>query len=748
MSAIRQNILNKPPKRNERDAREKEATVARKHPLQPTKIQSAEQMKKLQTQRRPHGGRAAMMSGEKAKNFGATMKQLLGYLKVYKWRIGLTMLFAIASTIFAIMSPKILGQMTNQIVDDYIKIKAHDAVVKQLPKGTQITKGTTITDLVKQMQTAASAQIAEQQAAIAQLPPEQQTAASAKLETQIKDAKNKSDQQAQQMKDVTAKLTAEQRKTIETMDMSQTPQMNYGKLGGIALWLIVLYLLAAGFGYAQGWLMTGVTQAVSYRFRRDISQKINRLPLRYFDREGFGDVLSRITNDVDMISQSLSQSLSQMITSLTMIVGIVGMMLSINVSLTGVAIAVVLISFIGVGQIVKRTQPYFKAQQDNLGLLNDHIEEIYAGHQVVKAFNGEQKAIKEFSHWNEKLHHVAWKSQFLSGLMMPMMNFIGNLGYAATAVLGGYFAIHGKISIGDIQAFIQYVSQFNQPIVQVANIANVIQSTAASAERVFEFLAEPDETPDPVDAPLLNRATGAVNFANVKFGYDPGKTIIHDFSAAATPGQTIAIVGPTGAGKTTLVNLLMRFYDPDSGQIKIDGVSTMSLPRANVREQFAMVLQDTWLFSGTIRENLAYGKLDATDAEIQQAAAAAHIDHFIRSLPHGYDTELSEDAENISAGEKQLLTIARAMLADAPMLILDEATSNVDTRTEILIQSAMRKLMKGRTSFVIAHRLSTIRDADLILVINHGDIIEQGTHRELLRKNGFYAQLYNAQFAE
>jgi ATP-binding cassette subfamily B protein len=650
-----------------------------------------------------HRGPAGMMPGEKAKNFGKTMQQLLRYLKNYRWKLIVVFVFAVASTIFAIVTPKILGNMTNSIVDDYISIKTYDEITKRLPEGTTFPEGTTLKTL------------SDQQPSIAK-----------QLESVPKDQQEK----------------------VLSIDLSEKPVMHFEVLGQTALWLIVLYLLSAIFGYIQGWIVSGVTKEVTFGFRRDIVKKINRLPLRYFDNRSYGDVLSRITNDVDTISQSLGQSLSQMITSVTMIVGIIVMMLSISLEMTGIAVIVVPVSMVFIALIVGRSQKYLKRQQDTLGKINGHIEEIYAGHSVVKVFGGEKRALKTFNIHNESLHESAWKSQFLSGLMFPIMNFVSNLGYVAVAIMGGWLAINGRVTIGGIQAFIQYLQQFNQPLMQVANITNVVQSTAAAAERVFEFLDEPEETRDASDAKVLERAKGAVDFTNVAFSYTEGTPIINDFSASVKPGQTVAIVGPTGAGKTTMVNLLMRFYDSDSGTITIDGVATKHMKRADVRKNFAMVLQDTWLFNGTVRENLAYGNLEATEDQIIEAAHAAHADHFIRSLPHGYDTILGEDAENISAGEKQLLTIARAMLADAPMLILDEATSNVDTRTEILIQKAMRELMKGRTSFVIAHRLSTIRDADLILVMNHGDIVEHGTHSELLAADGFYAKLYNSQFVE
>ena len=569
-------------------------------------------------------------------------------------------IFAIVSTVFAIVSPKILGNMTNSVVSDIIAIKSSGQIISSIA--------------------------------------------------------------------------------------SIKPQINFGKLEIFAIELLILYILSAIFSYFQGWIMAGVSQKITYRFRRDISEKINRLPLAYFDKKTYGEVLSRVTNDVDTVSQTLNQSLAQFVTSITMIIGILIMMLSISWPMTLVSLILVPLSFILIALIIKKSQHYFKEQQDTLGEINGHIEEMYAGHKVMRVFNGEERSIKKFQEINTKLFSSAWKSQFLSGLMMPIMTFVGNLGFVGVSVVGAWLAIQGRIRIGDIQAFIQYVNQFNQPIIQTANIANVMQSTAAAAERVFEFLDEPEEINEDDKKFVSPDVKGEVEFDKVVFGYDKDKIIIKNFSAYIKPGQRIAIVGPTGAGKTTIVNLLMRFYDVNQGKIKIDGLDTYKMKRSNVREYFSMVLQDTWLFNGTIRENIAYGKPNATDEEIIAAAKAAHADHFIHALPQGYNLELNEEADNISQGEKQLLTIARAMLTKTPMLILDEATSSVDTRTESLIQKAMDNLMKGKTSFVIAHRLSTIRNADLILVMNDGNIVEQGTHQELLAKNGFYASLYNSQF--
>lgn len=522
--------------------------------------------------------------------------------------------------------------------------------------------------------------------------------------------------------------------------------IDFGKIGQILIFLLCLYLISTLFSFIQGFIMSGISQKISYRMRREIIEKINRLPMRYFDRKTHGEVLSRITNDVDTLQQSLNQSLTQLITSVTMIVGVLVMMLSISWLMTIVALLILPISMFFISKIVKHSQKYFKSQQEYLGHVNGQVEEIYSGHNIVKVFNREEEAIREFDDLNGTLYKSAWKSQFLSGLMMPVMTFIGNLGYVAVSILGGYLAIKGTITVGNIQSFIQYVKTFTQPITQVAQAANLMQSTAAAAERVFEFLEEEEEdqtVPNPVSIKGLE---GSVEFDHVHFGYTPNKIIINDFSAKIRPGQKVAIVGPTGAGKTTMIKLLMRFYDVSDGAILIDGHNVKDFNRNELREMFGMVLQDTWLFGGTIRENIRYGKLDATDEEVIEAAKAAHVHHFVTTLPDGYDMELNEEASNVSQGQKQLLTIARAILADPKILILDEATSSVDTRTEVRIQKAMDNLMKGRTSFVIAHRLSTIRDADLILFMKDGDIVEQGTHDELLALGGHYANLYNAQF--
>ena len=529
-----------------------------------------------------------------------------------------------------------------------------------------------------------------------------------------------------------------------------TGSIDFVYIGRILLFLLGMYLLSSAFSFIQGWLMTGLSQKVCYDFRRQISEKINRLPLAYFEKRTVGEVLSRITNDVDTLGQSLNQSITQLITSVTTMIGVLVMMLSISPRMTLIALLILPVSLALVLVVVKFSQKYFKAQQATLGVVNGQVEEVYAGHNVVKAFNREAVVLADFNAANDKLYESAWKSQFLSGLMMPIMNFVGNLGYVAVAIVGSIFAANGTITIGDIQAFIQYVKNFTQPIQQLSQVSNMLQSMAAAAERVFEFLNEPeeDQTADPARRADPACIDGQVTFDHVRFGYTPDKTIIHDFSCTVKPGQKVAIVGPTGAGKTTMVKLLMRFYDVDAGSITLNGHDVRDFDRSALREGFGMVLQDTWLFKGTILENIRYGRLDATDEEVIAAAKAANADHFIRTLPGGYQMELNEDASNVSQGQKQLLTIARTILADNRILILDEATSSVDTRTEQRIQTAMDRLMEGRTSFVIAHRLSTIKDADLILVMRDGDIVEQGTHDQLLAAGGFYADLYNSQFED
>ena len=610
-----------------------------------------------------HGPGGPMgVPGEKAKDFKGAIRKLGAHLARYKGRIAIVVLFAIASTVFAIVGPKILGNATTELFNGIM---------------------------------------------------------------------NK---------------------------ISDTGEgINFAGIARTLLMLLGLYLISLGFSYAQGWIMSGVAMKVTYNLRNDIAKKINRLPLSYYDKTTHGEVLSRLTNDVDTLSQSLNQSLTQMITSVATFIGILAMMFSISWSMTLIALVSIPLSLGFIILIVKRSQKYFTEQQEYLGHLNGHIEEMYGGHMVMKAFNGEEESLKEFDKQNDTLYRSAWKSQFLSGLMMPVMLVMSNLGFVAVSVLGGWLAIQGKLNVGDIQAFIQYVRQFNQPLSQLANISNVLQSTAAAAERVFAFLEESEEvaeTPlvrlnsddDIPDTDTAIHVQGSVQFAHVHFGYTPDKTIINDFSAIVQPGQKVAIVGPTGAGKTTIVKLLMRFYDVNSGAILVDGYNINQFSRGELRSLFGMVLQDTWLYNGTIKDNIRYGRLNATDEEVIAAAKAAQVHHFVRTLPDGYNMVLNEEATNVSQGQKQLLTIARAILADPKILILDEATSSVDTRTEVLIQKAMDNLMKGRTSFVIAHRLSTIRNADRILCMKDGDIVEQGTHEELMALNGFYAKLYNSQF--
>ena len=587
---------------------------------------------------------------EKAKDFKGTMKKLLQYLGAYKISIVAVIIFAIGSTVFNIVGPKILGRATTEIFK---------GLVRKVSGGSGI---------------------------------------------------------------------------------------DFTKIGKILGMLLVLYLCSALFSFIQGYIMTGVSQKLTYRMRKEISEKINRLPMNYFDKMTHGEVLSRITNDVDTLSQSLNQSATQVITSVATIIGVLIMMLSISPLMTLTALLLLPISMGFISVIVKRSQKYFMSQQEYLGHVNGQVEEVYGGHNIVKAFNKEQDVIATFDKDNDMLYQSAWKSQFLSGMMMPIMQFVGNLGYVAEVILGGYLAMKSMIEVGDIQSFIQYVRNFTQPIQQVAQVANMLQSTAAASERVFEFLEEEEEEQTVTDSEPVDDLEGRVEFDHVHFGYNPDHIIINDFSVKVEPGQKIAIVGPTGAGKTTMVKLLMRFYDVNEGAIKVDGHDIRDFNRSELRKMFGMVLQDTWLFKGSIEENIRYGKLDATHEEVVEAAKAAHVHRFVQTLPGGYNMELNEEASNVSQGQKQLLTIARAILEDPKILILDEATSSVDTRTEIQIQKAMDNLMRGRTSFIIAHRLSTIRDADLILVMKDGDIVEQGNHEELLAKNGFYADLYNSQF--
>lgn len=598
-----------------------------------------------------HGPRG-MMPGEKAKDFKGTMRKLLSYLKKFLPSIILVLVCAVASTVFSIFGPKVLGQATTKLFEGLI-----------------------------------------------------------------------------------AMLTG-------------NGGIDFHAIAQILIFLLCLYLFSALLTYVQGWVMAGVATKLSYSMRKDISQKIDRMPLAYFDRVPNGEVLSRITNDVDTITQTLNQSLSQIVTNITMMVGVLCMMLSISPLMTLVVLCILPVSILIVSMVVKKSQPFFRKQQSYLGHVNGHVEEMYGGHVVVTAFNGQEESIETFKTLNENLYHAAWKSQFFSGIMMPLMNFVSNLGYVGICVLGGFLSLRGSITVGDIQAFIQYVRNFTNPITQLANISNVLQQTAAASERVFAFLEEDEESEDPEVPVPADAIDGSVYFAHVNFGYVPEKTIINDFSAIIEPGTKVAIVGPTGAGKTTMVKLLMRFYDVNEGAVLLNGYNVKQFTRKDLRDSFGMVLQDTWLYNDTIRENIRFGRLEATDEEVIAAAKAAQVDHFVRTLPQGYDTILNEEASNISQGQKQLLTIARTIISNPKILILDEATSSVDTRTEILIQRAMDKLTEGRTSFIIAHRLSTIRDADLILVMKDGDIVETGNHEQLLAKGGFYAELYQSQFAD
>lgn len=649
----------------------------------------------------PMGGRRpGMMKGnEKAKDFKGTMVLLLKYLKPFRLRLSIVILFAIIGTVFAIFIPKIMGTMTDQLINDVVKQMTYDQIKSKLPEQMAIPSGVTGADLIKVVPT-----------------------------------------------EIAQKIPAEKLEQIKELDLSKRPEINWQKLAEIAMVLVVLFVVSTVFNYIQSWIMAGVTQQITFNLRTEISEKINKLPLKFFDSRSFGDLISIVTNDVDTISQNLNHSLTQVITSVITIIGVFIMMLSINWQLTLVAIIALPVSLLIISFIVKNTQKFYKILQNELGELNGHIEEMYSGHTVVKAFGGEEKSLSKFNGINTKMYNNALKSQFFTSLIWPIMNFIGNLDFVGVAIVGGYLAVKKTVTVGDIQAFIQYVRQFNQPIIQTANIANVLQSIAAAAERVFAFLAEKEETPDSDKVIKTVGTKGEVEFSNVTFGYDPDVKVIKNFTVKIKPGQRVALVGPTGAGKTTVVNLLMRFYDVDNGSIKIDGTDIRDYARKDLRKMFGMVLQDTWLFNGSIRDNLRYGKLNATNKEVEQVGELAHVDHFIHSLPNGYDMEINEEADNISQGEKQLLTIARAMIANPPMLILDEATSNVDTRTEVLIQKAMEKLMQDRTSFVIAHRLSTIKDADLIIVMKAGSIVEYGTHEELMKKKGHYAELYESQF--
>jgi ATP-binding cassette subfamily B protein len=619
----------------------------------------------------------------KARDFGGSLRRLLGGLRPEAPLVVAVVLLAIVSVTLAILGPRILGDATNRIFQG--------AIGAQLPAG--VSRDQVVAGLRAQGQ------------------------------------------------DRLADM-------LSTMDVTPGRGIDFGALGSILLALVAIYLLSSAFAWIQAYIMTGVTQRTVFRLRAEVDAKIGRLPLRTFDARPRGDLLSRVTNDIDNIGQSLQQTLTQLITSLLTIVGVLIMMLSISPILAVVSLLAVPASLVATMLIIGRSQRQFVAQWASTGALNGHVEEMHTGHAIVKAFGRQREAIATFEAENERLYQASYRAQFISGIIQPAMNFISNLNYVGIAVIGGVRVASGQLSLGDVVAFIQYSRQFTFPIIQVASVVNVLQSAVASAERVFELLDEPEQVPDPVDAVVVERVRGTVDFDDVSFRYEPDRPLIDHLDLHVEAGQTVAIVGPTGAGKTTLVNLLMRFYELDSGRISVDGVDTTTMTRDDLRRSFGMVLQDTWLFHGTIRENIAYGRLDATDAEIDAAAEAAHVDHFVRTLPDGYETVIDDDATNVSAGEKQLLTIARAFLADPPILILDEATSSVDTRTEVLIQRAMHRLRHGRTAFVIAHRLSTIRDADVILVMDHGAIVEQGDHESLLARGGFYADLYESQFSE
>ena len=705
----------------------------------------------------PMGGPA--MGGEKAKNFKSTMKKLVKYMNAYYVAVIAVIILSIASTVFAIFGPKILGRATDKIFTGIISITAYDNInknmssdlLKLLPENTTI--GTLSDNIIslkvtKLIPQAASGSIDPNMTLSELINNKELFSAMLKsMPAESAQAFQKiADSMSGQQTDMLSKVPKKYLDDVKTTSIFEKPSIDFKSIGDIMLFLIFLYGLSALFGYLQGFIMSGVSMKITYKLRKDISEKINVMPLKYFDKASTGDVLSRVTNDVDTVSQTLNQSLSQMISSVVTIVGIFVMMLTISPLLTLVTMLILPLSMVFIMVVVKKSQKHFKKQQKYLGLINGHVEEMYGGHTVMKVFNGEKRSIEKFDGFNDELYKSGWKSQFLSGLMMPIVNFISNVGYVAVCVVGAYLTVHGQMTVGNIQSFIQYLRQFTQPLSQIANITNVLQSTAAAAERVFEFLEEEEEIEDKNKLELPVQVEGAVTFQNVRFGYADDKIIIKDFSAEIKPGQRVAIVGPTGAGKTTIVKLLMRFYELQNGKIFVDGKDVTELSRSNLRQMFGMVLQDTWLFNGSIMENIRYGRLDANDQQVIAAAGAAHVDEFVHALPNGYNMELNEEASNISGGQKQLLTIARAILADPQILILDEATSSVDTRTETLIQRAMDNLMQGRTSFIIAHRLSTIKNADIILVMNEGDIIEQGNHEALMEQKGFYYSLYNSQF--
>ena len=631
---------------------------------------------------------------EKPQNIKETIKKLSTYFKDYKLKLTVVTIFAMLSTIFMIAGPKILARATDKIVDGYVEMNIYDQIKKDAPKDFDISK-LTGEDILK---------------------------------TMPKD-----------------KISSDQAKIIKKMDFSKRPSIDFKAIKDIIFICAIIYLLSALFNYIQSFIITDVSQKITYDLRDKIFKKIDRVPLKYYDKTNNGDLLSRVTNDVDTLSHTISQNLSQAISLVTSLIGILIMMLTINVIMTLAAILILPLSMTFIKNVAVRSQKYFKEQQDKLGKLNGHIEEYYAGTTIVKAFNNEKKSLKKFNEYNKDLCTSSWKSQFYSGIMMPIINFVGNIGYVLVCVLGGYYVTKKRISVGDVQAFIQYLRNFNQSAGQMTGVVSNFQTTLAACERIFEFLDVEEEVKDKKDA-VAKQIDGNVTFKDVRFGYDEDKIIIKKFNLEVKQGEKIAIVGPTGAGKTTLVKLLMRFYDVNSGEILIDGIDIKDYKKGSLRNNFGMVLQDSWLFSGSILDNIKYGNPKASIEEIKEAAKKARIDHVIETLPGGYDYELNEEASNVSAGEKQLLTIARAILADPKILILDEATSSVDTRTEVLINEAMKNLMKNRTSFIIAHRLSTIRNASKIIVMNDGDIVEVGNHEELLKKDGFYAKLYNSQF--
>ncbi len=664
----------------------------------------------------PFGGHGMGGGGAKAKNFSASFKRLVGQLKPETSKIIVVMLLAIISVTFAVVGPKIAGNATNELMSGIFGKMTAEQMGGKVPDG--MTK--------EQFITAATARL---DAAAAQA-------------NMIPDTAKKADALAQLDK------AKQQMGMLANLNFTPGKGVDFGAVGAIIALLIGVYLASAVFSWGQQYIIAGVSQRTVYKLRQEVDEKLARLPLKYFDGHERGDILSRVTNDIDNIANSLQQSMTQLITSVFTIIGVLGMMFSISWVLALISLLVIPVAIVGTVLIAKRSQKQFTAQWKNTGDLNSHVEEMHTGHSIVKIFGRQKEAIEVFDERNQKVYEASFKAQFISGIIQPLMNFVGNLNYVAIAVIGGVYVANGTLRLGDIQAFIQYSRQFTMPITQTASIANVFQSAVASSERVFELLDEEEEIPDTSAPVTLQHATGQISLTGVSFRYEPETPLIEDLDLDVRPGQTVAIVGPTGAGKTTLVNLLMRFYEIDKGSITLDGVDTRDMTRDALRTTFGMVLQDAWLFGGTIRENIEYGMEGATEERMLAAAQAAYVDHFVRTLPDGYGTVLDDDASNVSAGEKQLLTIARAFLADPEILILDEATSSVDTRTEVLIQKAMKKLMVGRTSFVIAHRLSTIRDADIILVMNHGRIIEKGTHTELLAAEGFYFDLYNSQFVE